>query len=61
MQELRCDNRLQGVLYPGKLEVKCRDRFCGAGQGYVVLHTFSLEDGRLLHTERFKDPSRRSE
>lgn len=61
MQELRCENRLQGVLRPGQLEVKCRDRFCGAAAGYVVLHTFSLEDGRLLYTERFKDPSRRSE
>jgi hypothetical protein len=60
--ELRCENRLQGVLRPdGKLEIKCRDRYCGAASGFVVLHTFDVETGKLLYTERFKDPIRRNE
>lgn len=60
--ELRCNNRLQGVVDgEGHFEIKCRDRFCGAAPGFVVLHTFDLKDGSLLYTEVFKDPSRRSE
>jgi hypothetical protein len=60
--ELRCENRMHGIVdLQGNLEVKCRDRFCGAAPGYVVLHTFDLKTGAMLYTNRFKDPSRRTE
>lgn len=44
--------------YIGKaLEIKCDSRICkGFGQGVVVLHYFSLLDGRLLETKRFRNP-----
>lgn len=37
------------------LEIKCGSRFCGAGNGVVVLHTFDLMSGEV-HTRRFTDP-----
>lgn len=39
------------------LEVKCDSRICrGPAAGVVVLHYFSLNDGRLLETKRYRDP-----
>jgi len=37
------------------LEVKCSSRFCGAGNGVVVLHVFDLATGEM-ETKRFNDP-----
>lgn len=56
--ELRCDNNLYGVLSDDRstLEVKCKRRRCGAKPGVIVLHTISLETGKVTHTKRFKDP-----
>lgn len=60
--EMRCDNRLHGLLdQEGHLEIKCRDRYCGAGSGFVVLHKFDVGTGKLLYTTRYKDPIRRNE
>lgn len=60
--ELRCENRMHAVIdAKGNLEVKCRDRFCGAAPGFVVLHTFDLKTGTMLYTSLFKDPTRRIE
>lgn len=59
MIELRCDN---GVKYgeldleDGTLEIKCRSRRCGHGPGVVVVHRFDLDSGKLLGTERFREP-----
>lgn len=64
MIHLACESRrLNAVINPieGWIEVRCKDRYCGAGPGYVVIHRFKMQSGELLYTERFKDPSRRSE
>jgi hypothetical protein len=57
--EVRCESKLWGILIDdGVLEVKCNSAFCGAGKGVVVLHRFSLDDGTLIETKRFKEPGR---
>lgn len=39
------------------LEIKCDSRICkGFGTGVVVLHYFSLLDGKLLETKRYRNP-----
>lgn len=60
MDDIRCAS---GILF-GKLdadtrvlETKCKSGRCGAGPGVVVLHRFSVETGKLLKTQRFKDPT----
>jgi hypothetical protein len=57
--ELRCGGTLHGILQDdGKhLEVKCKRRTCGARPGVVVLHTISLETGKVTSTSRFTEPS----
>jgi hypothetical protein len=62
--DLRCDNGiLHGVILPeeGLLEVKCRSRRCGHGDGAVVFHRFDLQTGNLKGTLQFKDPANRKE
>jgi hypothetical protein len=59
MHELRCAKKLHGILDDGILEVKCNSRFCGAGEGIVVIHRFNTQTGELVSTNRFKDPERR--
>lgn len=59
--ELRCPAKLHGVVTgPTSLEVKCNSRFCGAGQGVVVLHTFDTVTGMVTGTRKFSDPLRDS-
>lgn len=42
---------------PMVLEVKCDSRICrGPYANVVVLHYFSLSDGKLLETKRFRNP-----
>lgn len=57
--DLRCDNKLLGVLLEtapgGVVELKCSSRFCGATAGVVVLHRFSTENGHMIGTVRFRD------
>lgn len=58
--DLRCPTKLHAVLLDGGLlEVKCGSRYCGAGQGTVVLHRFNTSSGELVETVRFKDPARK--
>jgi hypothetical protein len=54
--ELRCVAKKHGELEDGFLEVKCSSRFCGAAPGIVVLHRFDALTGKLLNTNRFRDP-----
>ena len=57
--ELRCPSRIIGIVTEaGLLEVKCNARHCGAGNGVVVMHYFSLENGELKETRKFRDPSK---
>lgn len=57
MDDLRCPSRLHGKAVDElTLEVKCDSRRCGAGQGAVVLHYFSLTTGELLDTKKYTDP-----
>jgi hypothetical protein len=53
--ELRCHNKLHGVISDGLLEFKCGSSFCGAGAGVVVIHKFDPISGRLVDTKRYKD------
>jgi hypothetical protein len=43
----------------GIIEVKCSSRFCGAGEGVVVIHKFNSSNGELLETKKYKDIVRR--
>jgi hypothetical protein len=55
--ELRCGPVLHGIVLPdGKLEVKCRSRFCGHEPGVVVLHQFDVHTGAVT-TKRYRDPA----
>lgn len=57
MRELRCNNRMHGViLEDGILEVKCGNNLCGARSGVIVLHRFDLNSGELIDTKKFSDP-----
>ena len=58
MIELRCDAKKFGELFTEDdvLEVKCNSRFCGAEPGVVVIHGFDMATGKLVGTERFRDP-----
>lgn len=61
--DVRC-SKLYGRLVPNPavpgtqvLEIKCDSRICkGWTPGAVVLHYFSLVDGQLLETKRFRNP-----
>ncbi len=64
--DVKC-HKLQGrivrnfKIYPDEpawvLEIKCDSRICkGFGAGVVVLHYFSLLDGRLLESRRYRNP-----
>jgi len=61
-QDLRCGSKKHAVLIieDGQtiIEVKCDSRFCGAQRGVVVLHRFSAETGRMIATEKYKNPER---
>lgn len=61
--ELRCDGNLYGILSDDHktLEVKCKRRKCGFAPGVVVLHTLSIETGKVITTRRFQDPAFRKE
>lgn len=56
--ELRCDNRLHGVLTDdGQVEISCPSSFCGHKDGAVVIHTFDAITGDWIGTHIYKDPS----
>lgn len=57
--DVRCGSKKHGAITEdGNLEVKCDSRFCGAGAGTVVLHTFDVTNGELVKTVMFKNPGR---
>lgn len=60
MIELRCGGTMHGKLslVDGKLEVKCGRRICGARRGVVVLHTFDINSGDMVGTQKYADPIR---
>jgi hypothetical protein len=59
MLDLRCPNVLQAiVLDDAILEIKCRNRRCGARAGVVILHRFSLITGEMIETKAYRDPRR---
>lgn len=55
--DLRCSSKKHGELMEGgsHLEVKCNSRFCGAGGGVIVLHTFDTRTGELVDTKQYRD------
>lgn len=55
--DLRCPSKLHGVIIDeNRFEVKCNSKFCGAGNGVVVLHVFDTTTGKVVETKRFKNP-----
>lgn len=61
-RELRCPAKLHGFMIDeNRLEVKCNSRFCGAGRGVVVLHTWDTTTGQVVDTKKFMDPMYRKE
>lgn len=59
MEELRCDSKKYGEYIPetGLLEIKCNSKFCGAGNGIIVIHRFDVLNGmKLVDTKRFRQP-----
>lgn len=56
--ELRCEGNLYGVYDAEKhtLEVRCKRRAHGARPGIIVLHTISLETGKVVGDRKYKDP-----
>jgi hypothetical protein len=57
--ELRCPSKKHGELSASVVEIKCSSRFCGAGQGVVVIHRFDASTAELVETLKFKDPVRK--
>ena len=53
--ELRCENKLHGLLDEAVIEVKCNSRFCGHGDGVVVFHRFDARTGELIETRKFRE------
>jgi len=61
--KLRCDGTLYGVVSDDHqtIEVRCTRRKCGHEAGVIVLHTLSIETGKVLNTRRFREPLIRKE
>lgn len=57
--ELRCPAKKHGELSDSFVEIKCSSRFCGAGQGVIVIHRFDASTAELVETRKFKDPVRK--
>lgn len=54
--DLRCKSKKHGEILEGDLiEIKCNSRFCGSGNGVIVLHTFHARTGELVSTEKYRD------
>lgn len=60
MEELRCPHKKFAELHRDLIQVKCNSSRCGVRPGVVVIHVFDKGDGRLVKTNMFKDPVRRS-
>lgn len=56
MMDLRCENKKHGELVEDVLEIKCSSRFCGAGNGVVIIHCWDVLTGKRLPDKRFSDP-----
>jgi hypothetical protein len=60
--DMRCANKKHAVLTTpstdeGVVEFRCDSRWCGAGNGVIVLHRFSTVDGRLMDTHKYRPAS----
>lgn len=54
--DIRCGNKKHGELIGEVLEIKCSSRFCGAGNGVVVIHRWAISSGECLSDKRYRDP-----
>lgn len=55
--DLRCETDLYGRLTDNRwLEVKCKRRACGYVKGTLVLHTIDITTGKVVRTQKFKEP-----
>ena len=60
--DLRCGNNLYGRLTDNRwLEVKCKRRACGYVKGMLILHTIDITTGKVVKTQKFKEPPTRKE
>lgn len=55
--DLRCEHKKHGEIIEGILEIKCSSRFCGAGNGVVVIHRWDAFNGGRLDDKRFAVPT----
>jgi len=53
--DVRCDHKKHAEIVGDVLEIKCSSRFCGAGNGVVVIHCWTLAGDRL-EDRRFRNP-----
>jgi len=55
--DLRCGSKKHGVIAePGFIEIKCDSRFCNTEGNTIVLHVFDASTGKLVKTDRYKNP-----
>lgn len=53
--ELRCDNKLHGIVDGDIVEVRCDSRWCGKRPDNVVIHRFNTKTGEVETTRQFKN------
>lgn len=57
MHDIRCPHKKHGAMLDEyHLEVKCDSRYCGAGNGTTVLHTFDVRTGEMISTHKYNQP-----
>lgn len=65
--QLRCRSKLHGIkktlvfdgLKQDVFEIRCKEKWCAdRSAGVVVLHYFNVDTGALVHTKKFRDPSK---
>jgi hypothetical protein len=60
--QLRCEAGLHGIIKERKgkrvFEIRCKNKWCTDRiPGIVVLHYFDTETGKLVDTNKFRDPN----
>lgn len=58
---LRCPHRKFGELIvpavnDAELAIACPSRWCGKRSGVVIIHSFNIKTGELVHTRQFRSP-----
>lgn len=60
--ELRCPSKLHmRIVDATTVETTCNSKFCGHGNGTVVLHRWDIATGKLTETLKFKQTNPRKD